>query len=433
MDSITTALAGLQQLLSAEFPAAAGIQAIDVPFSLKDRFDPLAWIAGQHTFPRFYWQQRNGDEEAATLGALVRCACVDEAQRFLRQHSVLPDIRLWGLSAFTAEQGFLFLPRLEWRRCAGVAVLRLYLFSAISLRDDVREARAFIAALAAAKPLPELQPQSVNVCHQPTRAEWKKMTECAIRMIATGKLDKVVLARATDLQFPSPVNAAAVMAASRRLNLNCYHFLMLFDASSAFLGSSPERLWRRRGRLLRTEALAGTVASHPDERHAGQLGAWLIKDDKNQRENMLVVEDIRQRLQNHVRMLEVLPPRVMKLRKVQHLRRCIRAELYQPDDGQCLRMLQPTAAVAGLPREQAKRFIRQNEPFAREWYAGCAGYLSRQQSEFCVTLRCAKVADCTVRLYAGAGIVNGSDPDQEWLEIENKAAGLGSLLQMTPH
>ena len=194
------------------------------------------------------------------------------------------------------------------------------------------------------------------------------------------------------------------------------------------MGSTPERLWRRRGALLRTEALAGTVASHADDRQAQRLGNWLMGDDKNQRENMLVVEDICQRLQGETRALEVLPPQIVRLRKVQHLRRCIWAELDKPDDARCLHLLQPTAAVAGLPRQVALDFITRNELFTRGWYAGSAGYLSLAQSEFCVSLRSAKVENHTLRLYAGAGIVSGSDPEQEWQEIENKAAGLRSLL-----
>ena len=161
---------------------------------------------------------------------------------------------------------------------------------------------------------------------------------------------------------------------------------------------------------------------------AQRLGEWLLNDDKNQRENMLVVEDICQRLQHSTQTLEVLPAQVVRLRKVQHLRRCIWTELKQADDEQCLHMLQPTAAVAGLPRQPAREFIQKVEPFNREWYAGSAGYLSPDQSEFCVALRSARVQDDSLRLYAGAGIVSGSDPEQEWQEIENKAAGLRSLL-----
>ncbi|MBJ3589837.1 isochorismate synthase MenF [Salmonella enterica subsp. enterica serovar Saintpaul] len=430
MHSITTALESLMRHLSQEIPAAPGIHIYDIPFPLNDAFDALGWLASQPVWPQFYWQQRNGDEEAAVLGAVATFSSLASAQQFLRQHNNHPELRIWGLNAFEPQDGNLLLPRLEWRRCAGVAILRLHLYSDVSLREDAANARAFLGALASVKPLPALRLNLTGEQHWPDKAGWTQLIERATQTIAQQELDKVVLARATDLQFSHSVNAAAVMASSRRLNLNCYHFFMAFSAESAFLGSSPERLWRRRDTALRTEALAGTVANHPDDHRAWQLGEWLMKDDKNQRENMLVVEDICQRLQNCTQTLDVLPPQVLRLRKVQHLRRCIWTALNQPDDTLCLMQLQPTAAVAGIPRELARSFIQHNEPFEREWYAGSAGYLSLRQSEFCVSLRSAKITRNVVRLYAGAGIVRGSDPEQEWQEIENKAAGLRTLLQM---
>ncbi|MTH46432.1 isochorismate synthase MenF [Intestinirhabdus alba] len=430
MHSLTTALESLIRLVSQVQPSAPGLRVYDVPFPLNDAFDALSWQAAQGVYPQFYWQQRSGDEEAAVLGAVADFSSLQQAQQFLRQYESHPDLRVWGLNAFEPQRGALFLPRLEWRRSAGAATLRLHLWSAVSLREDAGQARAFLAALVGMKPLPSLRLTPIDEQHRPERPEWERLIGQATRAIADQAFDKVVLARATDLRFSRPVSAAALMAASRRLNLNCYHFCMAFSPTRAFLGSSPERLWRRRGCALRTEALAGTVASHPDEHRAWQLGDWLMKDDKNQRENMLVVEDICQRLQQHTRALEVLPPQVLRLRKVQHLRRCIWTTLHRADDALCLLQLQPTAAVAGLPREQARRFIQRNEAFDREWYAGSAGYLSQQQSEFCVSLRSAKVTDRAVRLYAGAGIVRGSDPGLEWQEIENKAAGLRTLLQI---
>ncbi|HBM9258130.1 TPA: isochorismate synthase MenF [Citrobacter freundii] len=430
MHSITTALESLMRHLSQEMPAAPGIRIYDIPFPLNDAFDALGWLASQPVWPQFYWQQRNGDEEAAVLGAVAAFSSLESAQQFLHQHDNHPDLRIWGLNAFEPQRGNLLLPRLEWRRCAGVASLRLHLYSDVSLREDAAHAIAFISSLAPVKPLPALRLNLTGEQHWPDKAGWIDLIKLATQTIAGEDLDKVVLARATDLQFSQPVNAAAVMASSRRLNLNCYHFFMAFSAECAFLGSSPERLWRRRDTALRTEALAGTVANHPEDHRAWQLGEWLMKDDKNQRENMLVVEDICQRLQGCTQTLDVLPPQVLRLRKVQHLRRCIWTELNQADDTLCLMQLQPTAAVAGIPRELAREFIQQNEPFEREWYAGSAGYLSRRQSEFCVSLRSAKISANVVRLYAGAGIVRGSDPEQEWQEIDNKAAGLRTLLQM---
>ena len=430
MQSLTTALGNLLRHLSQEIPATPGIRVFDVPFPLNDAFDALSWLASQQTYPQFYWQQRNGDEEAAVLGAIVSFTSLDQAQRFLRQYPEHPDLRIWGLNAFDPSQGHLLLPRLEWRRCAGKASFRLTLFSETSLQNDANQAKEFITTLANTKPLPALHLTTPQENHWPDKSGWTRLIKLATDTIAEGELDKVVLARATDLHFASPVNAAAMMAASRRLNLNCYHFYMGFDGESAFLGSTPERLWRRRDKALRTEALAGTVANHPDDKQAQRLAEWLMADDKNQRENMLVVEDICQRLQSDTQTLDVLPPQVLRLRKVQHLRRCIWTSLNKADDEVCLHQLQPTAAVAGLPRDLARQFIAQHEPFTREWYAGSAGYLSLQQSEFCVSLRSAKISDNVVRLYAGAGIVRGSDAEQEWQEIDNKAAGLRTLLQM---
>lgn len=342
MQSLTTALENLLRHLSQEIPATPGIRVIDIPFPLKDAFDALSWLASQQTYPQFYWQQRNGDEEAAVLGAITRFTSLDQAQRFLRQHPEHADLRIWGLNAFDPSQGNLLLPRLEWRRCGGKATLRLTLFSESSLQHDAIQAKEFIATLVSIKPLPGLHLTTTREQHWPDKTGWTQLIELATKTIAEGELDKVVLARATDLHFASPVNAAAMMAASRRLNLNCYHFYMAFDGENAFLGSSPERLWRRRDKALRTEALAGTVANNPDDKQAQQLGEWLMADDKNQRENMLVVEDICQRLQADTQTLDVLPPQVLRLRKVQHLRRCIWTSLNKADDVICLHQLQPT-------------------------------------------------------------------------------------------
>lgn len=428
MNSVAVALQQMQQELAGEFADEPGLQRLCVAVTLSDASDPLAWLTAQPLFPQFYWQQRNGNEEVAALGALLQFPALEQAQSFLQSHPGQPFLRVWGLNAFDPAQGFLFLSRLEWRRVGGEAHLWLHLYSETSLKQDAQAATAFIEQLLPAKPLPQLNLKCLGATHLPERPEWHRLIDLATGAISEGKLDKVVLARATDLAFSSPVSAAGFMAASRRINLNCYHFLMAFDPQNAFLGSSPERLWRRIDDALRTEALAGTVANHPDDRQAEKLGQWLLKDDKNQRENMLVVEDICQRLQGAVGALDVLPPQVMRLRKVQHLRRCIWTLLKRQDDALCLKQLQPTAAVAGLPRELARAFIAAHEPFEREWYAGSAGYLSRHQTEFCVALRSARVSGSAVRLYAGAGIVAGSVASEEWQEIENKAAGLKTLL-----
>lgn len=428
MEQLSGLLRQLGQQLGQDFPSQAGFRQLTlaVPGHLSDLL--LEWLAAQALFPQFYWRHREGQQEAAVCGSLRQFSHPSLAQAFVNSY---PAARLWGLTAFDGEAQ-LFLPRLEILSRQGKSELTLNLFSEDSLHADAGAARDWLASVAVAKPIADLRVNVLSVLHQPERAGWEIMLREALAAIDRQQMDKVVLARSSVLTLESPLFAPAMMAASRRVNHQCYHFMLRFAAHSAFLGSSPERLYLREGEQLFTEALAGTVANHPDERQARTLAQWLLQDSKNQQENLLVVDDICQRLQGGARAVDVLPPEVVRLRKVQHLRRRIEGQLNHCDDADCLQRLQPTAAVAGLPRQASREFIRQHEPFSRRWYAGSAGYLSVAQAEFCVALRSCQIEDAQVELYAGAGIVSGSDPALEWQEIENKAAGLRTLLQPEP-
>lgn len=444
MNQFSDLLRRMQQVLREPQPAVPGSKQLIVsqllePAAMLDNTPALlSWLATQPVYPQFYWQHRQEPEEAAVCGVVRGFRHIEDAEQFLHQYTCAPDVRIWGLNAFEqtpasddrsdASTGYLFLPRVELIRQGSVVSLKVNLFSERSLHDDANEAAAFIKFLLPAHPIQPLNVTPVAECHQPTQDGWTAMIQHALQRIAAGEMEKVVLARRSTLTLNRPLQASSMMAASRAANHNCFHFMLSHDAQQAFLGSSPERLYFRHGNRLQTEALAGTVASHENDAEAAILGQWLMNDSKNQCENMLVVDDICQRLHQVAFALDVMPPEVVRLRKVQHLRRGIQATLRRESDAACLDDLQPTAAVAGLPRDAARGFIRETEPFTRGWYAGSAGYLSRQQAEFCVALRSAEVNGVTLKLYAGAGILPGSDPAQEWLELENKAAGLKTLL-----
>ncbi|EOC1288453.1 isochorismate synthase MenF [Cronobacter muytjensii] len=422
MRTFAAALALAQEAL-AHVPGAPDLYRYAVEFSPAE-VDFLFWLRAQNTYPQFYWRSRDGHEEAAALGASRTFTTLQNADTFLRQHADKPDLRAWGLNAFDPQRGSLFIPRLELRREGD----RGWLIATHCRDGEAGGLTDRMAPLQPAVALTRREPRRVSRCDTPDAAQWAQIVEQALQAIGRGEFAKVVLARATDLRFTAPVDAAALMAASRRVNRDCYHFYLAFSAREAFLGSTPERLWRRQGRTLDTEALAGTVENHADDAQAQARAAWLLADDKNQRENALVVDDICGRLKPIADDIHTEAPQVVRLRRVQHLRRVIRAQLHAPDDTACLRQLQPTAAVAGLPREAAQRFIAAREPFNRQWYAGSAGYLSLEKTEFCVSLRSAWIQDETIRIYAGAGLVAGSQAGPEWQEIENKAAGLLMLL-----
>ncbi|WP_226572145.1 isochorismate synthase MenF [Mangrovibacter yixingensis] len=423
----TQAVTALQHALREDIPDTPGMRVLSASLSLADNQDALCWLNSQPCWPQFYWQHRDGHEECAALCALRTFTSLAEGQRFLSRFPECPELRLWGLNAFDQQQGHFFLPRLSWLRQGARARLILNLYSETSLHEAAKEAQQWLSGLSPETVIP---PASARVCeqvHLPEKAQWHAIVTQATQAIRQGGIDKVVLARATDVQLTQPMSPTWLMHASRQHNSHCYHFYMAFDSHQAFLGSSPERLWHRAGQQLSTEALAGTVGRAADDNQAEQQSQWLLEDKKNQHENWLVVEDICQRLQAIAGQIDVEPVKVVRLRKVQHLHRAITATLNHADDTTCLMQLQPTAAVAGLPRKDALAFIHAHEPFNRGWYAGSAGYLSLATAEFSVALRSAQVQHDKVRLYAGAGIVAQSNPAEEWLEIENKVAALRSL------
>ena len=160
MNSIFHALEQLHTQLSQALPATPGLRHFDVSFPLNDAFDPLAWLGEQQCYPQFYWQQRNGDEELAALGAVTQFSSLALASQFLRAEHAPKETRICGLNAFSPEQGSLFLPRLLWRRTAGNATLRLQLWSDSSLQDDARTALELLQQL---RPARAIRPLSVQV------------------------------------------------------------------------------------------------------------------------------------------------------------------------------------------------------------------------------------------------------------------------------
>ena len=378
---------------------------------------------------------RNGAEEVAALGAVCRFDNAAQASAFVAAQAA--PFSVWGGAAFDAVEspdgggldGWFFLPRFELRQGADGAQFVINLSSQRSLAEDARLAGAQLEQLGAAASLAIPDVRVTAARHQPDQAQWCRLVQESLAAIAAGRFDKVVLARKTTLTLDGPLSAAQLLSASRKVNHRCFHFMLAHDAAHGCVGSTPERLFSRHGLSLHTEAVAGTVPCSGDAAQDRRLAQWLLADAKNHNENGLVADDICARLQGQVEDVTVGPAQVLSLRKVQHLRRRIAARLRHADDAACLAWLHATAAVAGVPREAARDFIRAREPFARGWYAGSVGYLARERAEFAVAIRYAEVARNQVHLFAGAGLVPGSDPAAEWQEISRKAAGLRSLLE----
>ena len=386
---------------------------------LAEESSLLGWLKSQNQhFPHFFFEKRDENQTIATIGAVETFSSLEEAQAFVQSNSLslVGGIQFEGLCQFV-------LPRLMLVKNSQ----KLTAYLTLNISEQAVDFTDIFA-----EPCTTFFVQNHQILPpQPacTFEQWKANIEQAIIQIKSGDLRKVVLANATQLTFENHISAYDLVEQSREINLGCYHFLWAENAQNAFVGSTPERLYYRKGNQLFTEALAGTVAVSDNPIETEQNAQWLLKDAKNIYENQLVVEDIEEHLNAYVEAFEVHLPEIKRLHNVQHLRRRIEATLKADVlDQDCLRQIHPTAAVAGLPRAKAKQFIAENEPFKRGWYAGTLGIFNPQEAEFCVTLRSAKIEHNQITLYAGAGIIKESEPVSEWQEIERKSKALSKLL-----
>ncbi|MFC7368665.1 isochorismate synthase [Vreelandella zhaodongensis] len=401
------------------------------------------WLNAQQLFPRLYWKARDaGAAEYAALGAVKAFDSLAALQADLATLADMggeqPDY--FGGTAFDPRapewQHFggchFLLPRIELKRHQGKAALSLNLrFDDRCPDAEIAQARACLAALEKEQPLPRLLSRTYQREDHPSQKEWASWVGQVTHPEHLRHTPKVVLSRETSLvtaEVPSPW---ALLSRWQGSATDCFHFGIQFAAQAAFIGCPPERLYKREGRHLITEALAGTIRRERDALQDQALAAELLGDKKNSLENRCVYQQLLTQLEplsHHVHMGEA---HIVKLRSVQHIRRLIDAELHREvTDQQLLGALPPTPAVGGFPRHLALAFIRQHERHQRGWYAGAFGRVSHASSELAVAIRCAHVGSETIRLYAGAGIVAGSQPDEEWHELDSKIADIMSLLGM---
>lgn len=266
-----------------------------------------------------------------------------------------------------------------------------------------------------------------------TRFEvWAEMIGDALADIRRGEMTKVVpmaLCRVRARQSLDPTKALASLGA---LYPECVRFA--FERGDAvFLGASPERLVQKIGLAVETDALAGSALRRADG--DARAAAALLECDKDRREHRIVIDAIEGALGPISRRLDVpSAPVVRTLRNVHHLWTPITATLSRPRHVlDLVRLLHPTPAVCGTPREAAIEWIAAHEPVTRGWYAGAVGWLDAAgDGAFSVAIRSGVLAGGEAWLYAGAGIVEGSDPALEYAETRTKLAPMIAALGLAP-
>jgi menaquinone-specific isochorismate synthase len=251
--------------------------------------------------------------------------------------------------------------------------------------------------------------------------EWTTQVVDATERIRAGGLEKVVLACALEVELAGSVDLPDVLERLRRTYPNCYRFLVQPTEDAGFLGAPPERLVKRTGSEVETEALAGSVGRGGTPEADAELAQSLVDSAKIQHEQRLVVDAICEQLAGFGTVTEG-EQRVRKLDNIQHLQTPITAVL----DGDAhvldiVEALHPTPAVGGLPPAVAAETIRDVETFERGWYAAPVGWFDATgDGEFLVAIRSGVAGGNRATLFAGNGIVRDSDPQEEWDEIQLK-------------
>lgn len=408
--------------------------------------DLLSWLAAQPMAFKFYWADREGNEAVAAVGAVLQCevrALTRESLRSLETYlqQADPGVRFYGGGRFDGQapvaphwqpfgMGRFWLPRFELRREGS----RYWLVCNLVPELD-RTGEAAIKEALAALQWPEMAmdaqlPLPVDRCDMPDQAGWTRNVTQALAAFQQGHMVKVVLARQVQYVFNEALDGLALLHRLEEATPGCFHFYYQPQPGTAFLGASPERLFRRADGHVWSEAVAGTRPRGQTEADDARLAAELLQSEKDRREQYYVQQSIIEELRPLCETLEAdAQLSEMTLARGRHLYTGVRGRLRPGvSTGALLEALHPTPAVGGYPRPAAVEAIRVWEPFDRGWYTGPIGWLGVEAAEFAVAIRCGLAAGHHLYLYSGAGIVEGSVPELEWEEIEHKISDFVNVL-----
>lgn len=268
--------------------------------------------------------------------------------------------------------------------------------------------------------------EAIDLAEAKNSKHFKSVVSSALNSISKLEFSKIVIAHTTKIESSIPFNLIKSLNSLRDKHPDCYIFSTSNGRGQNFIGASPERLVSIQNRQLVTDALAGSTSRGRTNSEDLHLASLLLKNRKEKREHRAVSEFIVQRLHQLNLKPQQLPLQVLKLSSIQHLWTPIYAHLpLEVEPLTVLAHLHPTPAVAGLPTLVACEKIRQYEECDRSLYAAPLGWVdSENNCEFIVGIRSALIDRNRAILYAGAGIVSGSDPDKEFAEVQLKLQSL---------
>ena len=415
--------------------------------------DPLAWLRAHPTHTQYYWSDRR---DVFTMAGLGECDVIvshpsepyslEEVFTLMRMRltDAPPSLRYYGGLRFHPGEtrtalwkpfrDFRFIvPRFEVIRSGRSTIFACNLYpDAFSSADDaiIQTAEHLHAVDFGEATAPASLPRIGQRTDHPNQSGWHDAVVETLGAFEGTDLEKVVLARETQLRMEGLIDPVSLLTHLVARSMNAFDFCFHPAPGRAFIGTSPERLYKRIETYVQSEAIAGTRPRGKSDEEDHRLAEELLHSEKDQQEHAFVVDMLRDHFKRFCRTVHVEEgPGILQLRHCQHLRTRVEGLLEDADsDAALLKALHPTPAVGGVPRETALRWIEEQETFDRGIYAAPVGWVGADAAEFCVGIRSALISRDLLALYAGAGIVPGSDPQEEWDEVENKMANFMSVL-----
>jgi menaquinone-specific isochorismate synthase len=262
--------------------------------------------------------------------------------------------------------------------------------------------------------------------------KWRNQVAVAIKSINAGELEKVVLARDLNATSTTAIDARQLL---KRLEIE-YPSTWLFLVDG-LVGATPELLVRLSKSLVTSRVLAGTIRKTGDEDRDLTLAASLAKSSKDLEEHEYAVRSVADALAPFCSSTNVPDsPFVLHLSNVMHLATDVTGVLNdsaKPTDiFTLISELHPSAAVCGTPTKKANELITELEQMNRGRYAGPVGWIDiHGDGEIAIALRCGQISQdkLKIQIYAGCGVVAGSDPEKEFAESQAKLMPMRTALE----
>ena len=249
------------------------------------------------------------------------------------------------------------------------------------------------------------------------KADWNRLMNAIANGINSGEMTKVVSSREVEFTSETPYNVSSILANLVDNNPNCFIFGYEKDGRT-FVGASPEILVRHRGSEILSYALAGTAPKDGPN-------AWTEEQLLTNTKNIIEHNIVRNRIVNTMRQITphvtVGETGIMELSHLYHLRTIITAKDSTKSLVEWAKLLHPTPALGGEPREKALALLQEYESHERGMYAAPFGFMKDMGDGIVVVaIRSALIMDNVLYAYAGCGVVADSDADEEYAETNNK-------------